>query len=72
MMMMMMMMILTVFLLYTTCVHMQTQVKTGELCCSGMNGLLISDFGSSTRGERHNSYYADHAMLTIPNVRHIL
>ena len=23
------------------------------------NGLLISDFGSSTRGERHNSYYAD-------------
>ena len=24
--------------------------------------LLISDFGSSTRGERHNSYYADHTI----------
>ena len=32
------------------------------LCCSCMNGLLTSDFGSSTRGERHNSYYADHTI----------
>ena len=26
---------------------------------SDTNGLLISDFSSSTRGERHNSYYAN-------------
>ena len=30
--------------------------------------LLTSDFGSSTRGERHNSYYAN----PTPNVRHTL
>ena len=51
-------------MLYTTCIHMQKQNtgenNTGGLCCSGMNGLLIPDFGSSTRGERHNSYYANH------------
>ena len=27
---------------------------------SGTNRLLISDFGSLTRGERDNSYYANH------------
>ena len=26
----------------------------------GTNSSSISDFGSSTRGERHNSYYANH------------
>ena len=26
--------------------------------------LLTSEFGSSTRGEKHNSSYADHTMLT--------
>ena len=42
--------------------------------CSGTNGLLTSDFGSSTRGERHNSlksFVSDYAENT-PNVRHIL
>ena len=36
------------------------QAKTSRLCCSGTNDLLISDFGSSTREERHNSYCANH------------
>ena len=49
------------------------QAKTGRLCCSGTNGLSTSDFGSSTRGERYNSYYADHNMLTPPpHVAHLL
>ena len=26
--------------------------------------LLVSDFGSSTRGERHNSYYANHPQVS--------
>ena len=30
----------------------------------GTNGLLISNFGSSTQGERHNSYYANHPKRT--------
>ena len=34
---------------------------------TGTNGLLTSDFGSSTQRERHNSYYADLA----PSVWHI-
>ena len=42
---------------YTTQMHVQMQADSN---CSGMNRLLISDFGSSTRGERHNSYYANH------------
>ena len=29
---------------------------------SGTNDLLTSGFGSSTRGERHNSYYAGHSI----------
>ena len=32
---------------------------------SGTNGLLISDFGSSTRGKRHNSYYANHSQRAV-------
>ena len=40
--------------------YANTKAKTSELCCSGTNRLLISDFGSSTRGERHNSYNANH------------
>ena len=31
--------------------------KQADFVVSGTNGLLTSDFGSSTRGERHNSYY---------------
>ena len=37
-------------------VHTQMQVDS---VVSGTNSLLIPDFSSSTRGERHNSYYAD-------------
>ena len=47
-------------MLYTTRMHMQTTNTQAGLCCSAMNGLLTSDFGSSTRGERHNFYYANH------------
>ena len=35
------------------------QKRRRTLCFSGTNRLLISDFGSSTRGERHDSYYAN-------------
>ena len=31
---------------------------------SGTNGLLISDFGSSTRGKTHDSHYANHPQCT--------
>ena len=34
--------------------------KQADSIVSGTNGLLTSDFGSSTWGERHNSYYANH------------
>ena len=35
--------------------------KQADTVVSGTSGLLISGFGSSTRGEkRHNSYNADH------------
>ena len=30
-----------------------------------MNGLLTSDFSSSTQGERHNSYYANHPQHAV-------
>ena len=57
-------------MLYTLYIHMQTQanINAGRLCCSCTNGLLISDFGSSTRGERHNSYYADHPQCAVHHV----
>ena len=42
--------------------------NTGDSVVSGTNGLLTSGFGSSTRGKRHNSYYAN----PIPNARRIL
>ena len=37
-------------------------------CCSGTNRLLISDFGSSTQGERHTilKSLSYHTMLTTP------
>ena len=38
-----------------------------QLRCSGTNVLLTSDFSSSTRGVRHNSYYANNT----PKIRHI-
>ena len=46
-------------------------VKTGGLCCSGTNGLLTSGFGSSTRGKRHNSYYADHTIWPHQRAAHL-
>ena len=36
-----------------------------ESVVSDTNGLLISDFSSSTRGERHSSYYANHPQRTV-------
>ena len=33
--------------------------------------LLTSDFGSSTRGERHSSYYADHTIWPPTRVAHL-
>ena len=48
----------------TVHIHMQKLIRKTQihrwLFCSGMNVLLTSDFGSSTLGERHNSYYANH------------
>ena len=35
---------------------------TGDSAVQVRKVLLTSDFGSSTRGERHNSYYADHTI----------
>ena len=35
-------------------------IYTGDSFASGTNVLSTSDFGSSTRGERLNSYHADH------------
>ena len=40
--------------------HVQMQAETGGLWDLGKNGLLTSGFGSSTWGERHNSYYVNH------------
>ena len=40
------------------------QYKYRRLCCSSTNGLLISDFGSSTRGERHSSYLLTQSQRT--------
>ena len=53
--------------LYTSRIRMQKhtiqiyiQIRTqATLCCSSTNGLLVSGFGSSTRGEIHSSYYAN-------------
>ena len=41
-------------MLYITRIHMQTKANTntGGLCCSCTNGLLTSEFGSSTQAER--------------------
>ena len=52
--------------------HMQTQEKTGGLLFQVRTVLWTFEFGSSTRGERHNSYYTDHTILTIPNAQRIL
>ena len=51
-----------------TTIHIQMQYKySGDSVVQVRTRLLTSDFGSSTRGERQNSYYAD----PTPNVRHI-
>ena len=33
--------------------------------------ILTSDFGSSTRGERHNTYYADHTIWPHQRAAHL-
>ena len=48
------------------------QTKTGELCCSEMNGLLIPDFSSSTQGKKHNSYYDDNTILPHQRMAHLM
>ena len=47
--------------------HRRTQIHR-RLRCSGTNRLLISDFGSSTRGERDTirKSLSYHTMLTTP------
>ena len=43
------------------CIYIcKPQIHRRTICYSGTNDLLISDFGSSTGGERPNSYYANH------------
>ena len=71
-----------VYLLYTTCIHMQRQ-NTSEnrqiqyrhkqvgSVVQVRTVLLTSDFGSSTRGDRHNSYYADHTIWPHQCVAHL-
>ena len=59
-------------MLYTHDNHLSHNCDTINLCkysqirpdsvFSDRDGLLASEFGSSTRGERHNSYYADHTI----------
>ena len=49
------------------------QAETGGLRCSGTNILLLTpDFGSSTREESHNSYYADHIIWTHKRAAHLV
>ena len=54
-------------MLYTTRIFMQNHTihmqKQADSVVSDTNSLLIPDFRSSTRGERHNSYYANRTML---------
>ena len=41
--------------------------KHRRLCCSGMNRLLISEFGSSTQGERQFlKVFPNHTMPITP------
>ena len=66
--------ILTTIMISITTVHIQMQntyAETGGLCCSGTNVLLTSDFGSSTRAERHNSYYADDTIWPHKSTAHL-
>ena len=51
--------------------HIQIH-NTGGLYCSGTNGLLTSDFGSSARGQRDNSYYADHTIWLHKRAAHLV
>ena len=51
----------------------QYNTITGRLCCFGYERFIsFWLWFFDTRRERHNSYYADHAMLIIPNARRIL
>ena len=56
-------------------IHIQsnaiTQDEIGGLCCSDTNSLLHSDFCSSTRGERHNSYYVGHTIWPHQRAAHL-
>ena len=48
---------------YTLHIQMQIQAGTGRLCCSGTKTFLnFCLWPIATRGERHNSYYADHTI----------
>ena len=47
---------------------MQTQADSVAL---GTNNLLTSEFGSSTRGERHISYYADYIIWPHKRAAHL-
>ena len=51
-----------ILMLYTLHLHMQKDIckNRWDSVVSVTNGLLISDFGSSTRREGHNSFYANH------------
>ena len=62
-------MMIFILLYKYTYTHANTQA---ELRCSGPNGLLTSDFGSSTRGKRHKSYYADHTIGPHKRAAHLV
>ena len=62
------------YLLFTRQIHIQIQSKTntGELLFLVRMHLSTSDFGSSTRGERHNSNYADHTIWPYKCAVHLV
>ena len=57
--------------------HIKMQIKThmqkqAILCCSNSNGLITSDFGYSTQGERHYSFHADHTIWPHKRTVHLV
>ena len=62
--------IIIIISITTMQIQMYIQAKTGKYkyrptVVSDTNGLLIPDFGSLTRGERLNSYYANHPQCAV-------
>ena len=49
--------------------YIYRQIKANSVVL-GTNGWLISDFGYSTRRERHDSYYADHTIWPHKRAAH--